>query len=197
MARRKSSKPKEPKGPKYSDVPEYILTTAARLIEEHHGHLTEARIRYLIRNGKWTKKGTNVYGQTKLAGEDVRFVSQCDFVIIFNGPLMEKMTPEQRLACIDHYLTRAGCEYDKQENRRWVTVEPDRPEFYSIIKRHGLWDEELKRLARVTKEIGLFDGQEKDKLTETAAGCSNDEPAAPPPDLTPATDPFGGVVTDA
>ena len=150
-------KPKEPKGPKYEHASEHVLKMAARLVDKYHPHLAEARIRYLLRNGKWIKKGNTVLGNAKLASEDVRFLGECDFVIVINKKSWEGANETQQHALLDHQLTHCVCDYDKAGNKKWATADHDVNDFVSIVKRHGFWDSDLIRLKAAISQIGLFD----------------------------------------
>ena len=148
---RRFKRPREPKGPKYADAPE-VQELAKKQIEDHHGSLVEARIVYLYRNGKWTSKGRTVLGKSKLAAEDARFVGNYDFIIIINLEAWNRAGGKTREAMVDHYLTCCNREVDRAGNNKWGIAEPDVHEFISIVRRHGVWEEELQKLMKAAKE---------------------------------------------
>ena len=203
MAGRRFRKPSEPKGPKYSSAPE-VQELAAKLINDHHSHLTEARIVYLFRNGKWAKKGKTMLGQAKLAAEDARFIGQYDFVVIINMIAWNNASAAVREALVDHELSHCECETDRAGNKKWNIADHDVQEFVSIVRRHGLWADDLARLAKaaaegpvVTEDIadsgdlfkGTGDGGEQEPGTEdggddnaaSVGGQGGEQPAAPVP----------------
>ena len=154
---RRFKTPKEPKGPKYSAAPE-VEELARSLIEDHHSHLVEARIKYLFRNGKWAKKGRSVLGQAKLASEDTRFIGQYEFVIIVNLVAWNNASAATREALIDHELYHCGCEVDRAGNKRWNIVDHDVTEFIAVVRRHGLWEDDLQRLMKAAQEGPFVEG---------------------------------------
>lgn len=134
--------------PKFGDAPE-VEEIARVLIPRHHSHLVEAKIRYLWRYGKWESQGQTTLGKCyRLSARD-EFLTGHNFLIMINWPAWQASTPEQRTALVDHELSHAGMDEDKDGNPRWVTVPHDVEEFAAIIERHGLWKPDVERFGKV------------------------------------------------
>lgn len=166
MAKKYDAVKEETVSGKYSHAPE-VQKMAKKLIEKHHSHLVEARIKYLFRHGNWVSKGEVVLGKAKLAAEDTRFLGEYDFVILINAEAWKTASLQTREALIDHELCHCICVYDKQDNRKWSIIEHDVTEFVQVIARHGLWQDVLRRFMRTAKtapkhpdEVDLFSDEE-------------------------------------
>lgn len=150
-------KPKVDKGPKYTHAPE-VEELAAKLINDHHSHLAEARIKYLFRNGKWQSKGKSTLGKAKLAAEDARFLGQYDFIIMISTDAWNSAVPAYREALVDHELQHLDCAEDKAGNKKWSIQDHDVQEFVSVVRRHGLWEVDLQKLIIAAKQGPYVDG---------------------------------------
>lgn len=125
---------------------------ARELIQAYHGHLVEARIAYLWREGKWASKGVTTLGKAyKLSGHN-EYLSEKDFVVVLNHDVWKGMSPDQRRALVDHELTHCGCAEDSEGNRTWCISLHDLEEFVQIVRRHGLWHPEGPRFKQAIRE---------------------------------------------
>ena len=131
---------------------------AARIIDDHHNHLAEAKIKYLFKKDKWVKKDKVVLGQAKLASEDTRFIARYDFVIIINLDAWNISDSEKREALIDHELSHCGRAFDSDGNNKWCTIDHDVQEFIPVVRRHGLWEEDLQLLMKAVREAPFVEG---------------------------------------
>lgn len=148
-----------------------------------HNHLAPANLVYLWRTGSpWTSRGRIVLGQAKLLGALDRHLlthqqqlraggsltvddGQADdepqvLTVIINGDEWPDLTPEQRKALVDHEL----CHFDlNHDTGRWQIVGHDVEEFAGVIRRHGLWLDDIRRFAHVAKDaivqLSLFDAE--------------------------------------
>lgn len=150
-------RPKVDKGPKYTHAPE-VEELAVKLINDHHSHLAEARIKYLFRNGKWQSKGKATLGKAKLAAEDARFLGQYDFIIMISTEAWNSAVPAYREALVDHELQHCDCAEDKAGNKKWSIQDHDVQEFVSVVRRHGLWEVDLQKLIIAAKQGPYVDG---------------------------------------
>lgn len=136
---------------KYSLAPE-VETLAKKIIEKYHDHLFGARIKYLFKNDKWIKKGKVILGQAKMAAEDVRFISDFDFIIIINRNAWNNATSDVREALIDHELHHCLVEIENNGESKFSILDHDVQEFIPIVGRYGLWQEDLKKLVEAAQE---------------------------------------------
>ena len=150
------------------------------LVEDHHDHLTDAKIAIAWRFG-WKP---DVDGRLRLCGVKKggdldREMHGYDFVILLNHEAWNEsgFREEQMRALIDHALCR--CEVSKDsagepridENNRTVyrLRQPDVQEFSEIVARHGLWTTDLERFAQTIlndKRRPLFKNQADESRDE-------------------------------
>jgi hypothetical protein len=152
MARRNMGvKPPKEKA-ELKDAPE-VQELAARLIDNIHGHLAEARIKYLFRTGKWELKGRIIYGKAEKVAAKWKHLTGYDFVVTINRDIWFANKPELRQALLDHELMHcARGEDDKQGNPKWYIQLHSVEDFVGIIQRHGLWTTGLQNLVKANSE---------------------------------------------
>lgn len=85
--------------------------------------------------------GRTVLSQTTKAGGKLQHLTGLDFVLEFNHTAWLTLTPEQKLACVDHAL--AGCWRDL-DSGAWQLKAPDVEEFSEVVARWGLWTMPLR-----------------------------------------------------
>lgn len=119
------------------------------LISEHHQHLAQAKIKILFRMGSWTSKCKEVFAKTYKASERDRTLHGYDFVIIVNKDVWAILTMEQRWALLDHELCHCGINVN---TGAYTIVEHDVQEFAAVIRRHGLWCQDVKAFGKVVQE---------------------------------------------
>ena len=139
------------KDEKYRLAPE-VGIVARELIEDHHTHLSGARVEYLFRLGRWEKKHRQVLGQAKLAAEDIRFIADFDFIITVSLDAWNHADKHQRTALIDHELYHCtdNAGPDQDENV-WGIDDHDVQEFIAVVRRYGLWQSELVEMMEAAK----------------------------------------------
>ncbi|OPX87761.1 MAG: hypothetical protein A4E53_02383 [Pelotomaculum sp. PtaB.Bin104] len=148
----------KPKAPKtfFMDAPN-VEEIASQLIEEHHRHLVNAKIKFLKRYGNWKAKGKTRLGSAEKVSEKHKYLTGYDFIIIINGIVFDSLRQQEKEALVDHELCHCGVT-DKDEFCIWPH---DLEDFIAIVRRHGLWMEELKRFADVaieaSRQLTIFD----------------------------------------
>lgn len=137
--------------PEYSDAPE-VRAIAKDIIASHHRHLLNATIRYVFRD-EAAKKGSKVILGTarKIGGLNAFLASshldmneaEDFFVIEIAADEWQHLDHKQRAALVDHELMH--CDVD--EDGKLKMVPHDLEEFTSIVRRHGLWKEDVRDFA--------------------------------------------------
>lgn len=148
--------PKSKANNKYR-VAEDVQKVAARLITEIHSHLAEARIAYLFRDGTWLSKGKEIFGKAYKAPEQWQLIANYELLVVINSDVWNRMTLDQRKALIDHELCHFEKDEDEQGNPKWRLVAYDVEEFACVIRRHGLWSQEVRSFFESARQISLFD----------------------------------------
>jgi hypothetical protein len=162
---------------KFYEAPE-IENIAVGLIEKYHQHLIDfkVKIRYLFVSKTSKSKGKEVWGTCrKVTGLNAYLEggSQDDepfFVITISQDVWDILPPEKREALVDHELAHASAEVKQakdeadadvdseieQDNPVKLSIKPhDLEEFSCIVRRHGLWREDIKEFVEAalrTKE---------------------------------------------
>lgn len=133
----------------FNDAPdvEYIAVT---IINENHGHLAEAKIKYLFREGPWSSKDRTTWGQAVKVSSRDKHLTGYDFLIIINYKVWCAIDLQQKRALVDHELCHCGrhADDDKEGNPRWYIVGHDLEDFVSVVRRHGYWAESVARMAK-------------------------------------------------
>lgn len=138
---------------------------ARGLIEKYHSHLVEAKIKYLLRNGTWNTRKRETWGQAKKVGKEVNFLTGYDFIITVNDEVWGQLNQAEREALLDHELQHCFAGTDDEGNKIWGTMGHDVEDFHAIIRRHGLWSKQLKKLEETLGQIEL-DFETKDSESQ-------------------------------
>lgn len=135
---------------------------AADLIDAYHDHLEDATILYLLTSQKRKSRGQAILGSEAKMAPLQRYLSSgpaqsveagADFILVFTESEWDRITPDQRRACVDHQL----CHLDREERETrdgaleyvWRLRHHDFEDFVAVVERHGLWQRELRRAAPV------------------------------------------------
>lgn len=138
---------------------EHVQRIAAEYITKNHTHLAEARVCYLFRTGKWESKGKTVYGTAERVGPKYKMLTGYDFIITINFGVWNLADGYLQEALVDHELSHCGRGLDdKLGNPKWTGEPHSFEDFTGVVRRHGLWTTELKRLVDANKEF-LESGQ--------------------------------------
>jgi hypothetical protein len=128
------------------DASDELLALAKKLIEDHHGHLVEANIKYLFRTGNWEVKKRDTWGQAKKVSKETNFLTGYDFIILIHQDVWYQLVPEHQEALLDHELQHCSAGTDDAGNKVWYIQGHDVEDFLPIIRRHGLWSPALKKI---------------------------------------------------
>ena len=155
----------------------------SRLIEEHHEHLTNARIA-LAWSTAWKPDvdGRVTLGRCKRVGDPDREIMGLDFVILLSADFWQhsEVTDGQREALLDHELSHAAVAYDtdgepqrdEQDRVVYRIRKHDVEEFSGVIRRHGVYKRDLEDFAaalNAAKEQGkLFPDDVAERVARDA-----------------------------
>lgn len=112
-----------------------------------HGHLRIARIRCLKRTGEWTVRRRTRWASIRVLPAELRHVAGADIVLTANAWVWERMDEAQRKALIDHELSHVVM----NDEGNWTTVPHDVEDFIGVIRRRGLWREDVKLLVQAAQ----------------------------------------------
>lgn len=130
----------------FYDASDEVVALAKKLIEDHHGHLIEANIKYLFRTGNWEVKKRDTWGQAKKVSKETNFLTGYDFIILLHQDVWAQLTPDDKEALLDHELQHCSAGIDSDGNNVWYIQGHDFEDFLAIIRRHGLWTPALKKI---------------------------------------------------
>jgi hypothetical protein len=131
------------------------------LVDAIHDHLEHAKIAYIFRE-KMKTRDRVVLGKASKADGKLSHFAGWDFVIEINWQEWRKLSDMQKIALIDHELSHCGREEDpKTGERKWVLLSHDVEEFGGIVRRWGLWQNDLMVFAGAVthaQQLGMFEG---------------------------------------
>lgn len=149
---------------RYFEAPE-VAEMAEDLINKYHQHLIDysVRIRYVFVDKTPNSKGKEVWGTCrKVSGLNAYLEGENPdgdpfFVITISKDIWDILPVDKKTALIDHELCHAWAEVKQQkdesdgdsdmetDNPVKLTVKPhDLEEFSCIVRRHGLWREDIE-----------------------------------------------------
>lgn len=155
----------------YIPAPE-VQEMANDLIQQYHQHLleNEVRIEYVFIDSIPKRGSKEIWGTMRkvsnlaayLAGsDDDKAASNSDpfFVMTISKPVWDVLTLDKRRALVDHELCHAYSENDEEKGIKLKLEPHDLEEFVEIVKRYGLWREDVKTFVKAaTKEKDDADG---------------------------------------
>lgn len=167
MARGRPKQPRE-KRAKFWKAPE-VETIARELIDEHHRHLQGKLIRFVFRGKAAPAKGQKVkWGSAEivsglkaslamgLPAVQVEMPTEERFFLVqIAWPIWINLKPEQKTALVDHELCHCGVN-DKGDLCLWPH---DLEEFRVIVKRHGMWQVDVKEFAAAIQQALPLESQ--------------------------------------
>jgi predicted metallopeptidase len=161
---------------KFFPAPE-VEKIANKLIPQYHKHLEDfsVKVKYAFCEKTPKSKGREVWGTCRKVTTLNSYLSgeECEpyFVIVISHPVWELLPEEKRIALVDHELCHAMAQMKKDETQEDEDVENfedpvnlsikphDLEEFTCIVKRHGLWKEDIEEF--VKEALRTKDSQNK------------------------------------
>ena len=143
---KKEKTKKEPTGKAWELAPLEVLELAARLIEDHHAGLAEAKISFWLANKGLKKAGVSMDADTKLVTGINKESRDVTFDIILNAKTWETAEPKYRAYILDNQLARCSKSETGNGEPRFFIRDFTVKAFPSIIERYGLITPEIKRL---------------------------------------------------
>lgn len=130
-----------------------------------HNRLVNAKLAFLFRQDI-SQAGRARLALTSKAGAQLQHLTGYDFVLTYNHEAWLKLTPEQRIATVDHSL--CACDRDLETGAYQVLL-PDVAEFSGVVARWGLWTPPLRGfgVAIESAQIELFVPQLEAAAAET------------------------------
>lgn len=124
-----------------------VIHTAEELIEKYHPWLREARIGFVYRDKAQKSKGRMILAQAQTVPAKLQVYLEYDFLIWVSKENWEKYADVQRLALIDHELCHCV-----RDDGVWTIRPHDIQEFWQVIERHGLWNNDLRQGREVMEQ---------------------------------------------
>ncbi len=152
---------------------------AKKVIKDYHPHLSEAKIAYLYRPGRWMKRNRPVKGRAMVIPPLWRHLCGSDLVLILSEVIFKNLSEEGKIALLDHELSHFN---PPAANGRgaatWSIREHDVREFSEVVKRRKIC---MSNLGAIAEGEGLMVQLDIMSLTSTvenpeavAAVYSND-----------------------
>lgn len=143
------------------DEKDELHLMAKPLIEQYHTTLKDANILFLFRVTEKKYKKTIVQGEAKKAGDVIKYLTGADFIIsVHSYGWHTYLTPEKRVALMDHLLSHCRQADDKEGMLRfdkfgdpvWECVKPEANFFLEVIRRHGPWNDAAEAIFQTVIE---------------------------------------------
>lgn len=128
-----------------------VADVASRLIREHHSVLGQAKIIYLFRDKPIKNKEKEVIARAFKVSTKYKAITGLDYGVWVSEPDWNSMTDREKLACVDHEL----CHFGLDENGNWTTFNHDFEGFNAVLKRHGYWKSDFKKMHKVIQQMEL------------------------------------------
>jgi len=165
-------------GTTFSSAPE-VKEIAEELIQKHHPSLRDfqPRIEYVFIDKTPKKGGKEVWGTMRKVTNLAAFLAQNEFaqeqgindpffVMTITKPVWDILSHEKKVALVDHELCHAAVEEKDNGETKLVIVPHDLEEFTCIVKRHGLWREDVKEFADTCQKPSLTQSTEEQSSSE-------------------------------
>lgn len=136
-----------------------VQQIAEDLIPKYHQHLIDfdVRIEYVIIDKTPKAKGREIWGTCRKVSNLNAFLANGQdgsdpfFVITISEPVWEVLPLKSKVALVDHELCHAWAEAQQDEDSDGsedpvkLSLNPhDLEEFACIVRRHGLWRDDIK-----------------------------------------------------
>lgn len=133
-----------------ADIPEQL---AQPLIQNHHSHLADARIKWLFSTGSQSKASVCPALLRYAFGKDASGITP-DFVVVVADRDWSSRNPDARNAFVDELLCRMGQETNQSSGAdKWIINKPDVSLFLAVVKRHGLQTTEQRQVGRIIQNL--------------------------------------------
>lgn len=142
------------------------------VIPKWHPDLTDVRIAYLFDEEIGTTRGKKVLAKVRKATPAETFLAEIDAVMIVDSTVWTGLTVAKRVALVDHELCHLRKEETDDGDERLAIRGHDLEEFAEIVKRHGLWSEDLVWFRDETAQMNLF-GVAGDVTPEAEVGAQD------------------------
>lgn len=143
-----------PEGAAFTKAEQPEAIAKVLIQSELHDRLVNARLCYLFRE-KIDSAGRPRITVSAAARGKLQYLTGFDLVLEFNHTAWLQLTPEQKLAAVDHALQ--ACARDLDTGAYFVEL-PDVSEFSAVVARWGLWTSPLRGfgVAIQSAQIELF-----------------------------------------
>lgn len=158
-----------------------VKEIAQDLIEKYHQHITDfnVRVEYVFVD-KVPKKGSKeIWGTCRKITNLNAFLAKDNpdaepfFVITISKPIWDILDQKSKIALVDHELCHTAATYDEDDENPAVklAMNPhDLEEFACIVRRHGLWRDDIKAFVEVARKSGeietIEEPEENDAVEE-------------------------------
>lgn len=136
---------------------------AREIIAEHRDDLADVHIEYVFRSETADQGGKEVWGKARkvtglnayLAGDTAEGEEVDDFFVIeIAEPVWAVIEPEQRKALVDHELAHCTVTVNGNGETKLAIRPHDVEEFASIVRRYGLWRDDVEQFLRAAADSG-------------------------------------------
>jgi predicted metallopeptidase len=135
----------------YTQAGDHVIRLANKIINDYHPHLQDARIAFVMRDEAPISNERATAAKASKVSDINKELMDYDFIIWIATDEYDRMTSDQHEALIDHEL----CHCSGNSEDGWRIIPHDIEEFQEIIERHGVWREDLIRMASTVRQLQL------------------------------------------
>ncbi len=169
MARRRG--PKTPRvSVSYEDAPDEVRSLAKKLIEDSFEFLAQAKIGYLIRQGKWSRRGNTVFAAIRRPGPEERHFHGLDYILVVNHGIWYTVPEKTKEAIIDEQFCL--CQIDDKTGKYGIGA-PDVTANNKNVGRFGAWRTEYDLMVKAIQRGTVRVAQTELPVDEAAATVEN------------------------
>jgi len=137
----------------YSEVPEEIINMVKEVMGQFHQELIPYRIAVVYRfPAGMSSNGHPIWGNASKVPERYKTHMPFDFLLEIAKEIWISLTPEQRIAHIDHLLQHCGVD---EEHNLYIRSH-DIEEFNTVLKRHGAYSNQNFEASLTFQAMPLF-----------------------------------------
>lgn len=138
--------------------PADVVELAEEVREAYHAERLEGAVMAYLFVPKGARKGGKIsLAHAQKESDKAKLLSRVDFVVCLSKDQWQKLNHEQRRALVDHELCHCEPRFDKAGARiGWATKSHDVEEFAEVIKRHGLWKDDVAEFVEAIRQSELF-----------------------------------------
>lgn len=140
-----------------------VAQIARKVIADWHHDLLNIPVLYMMVDDMKTRNKTVLAKIKKMSALEQALTwaeeeHNYELMLIVNETAWLAMSESQKVALLDHEFCHVVMEYKEDGSQKLTMVGHDVEEFAAVIKRHGLWKQDLEDFGETLAQLDLFSG---------------------------------------